>query len=116
SSIALLLKTPQMLQDDTSRSSFHASAWSRSKLKSEAYETTTCSRPSFLANDEACSIDSSLYPLTPSSTVRTTSSQPLVSFRLWSTCNRARLSLPPETATPTLSPCWSMPYLETVLL
>ena len=58
---------------------------------------------------------SSRYPLTPSSTVSATSSpSPLLSS--CSILRRERLSFPPETATPILSPLRSMPYFEMVRL
>ena len=49
SSMALLRKTPHMLHEVSSRSSFQSRAWSRLNPKSPLYETMTSSTPSSLA-------------------------------------------------------------------
>ena len=61
---------------------------------------------------------SSRYPATPSSTVSATSSDSSVGPlpRPCRILRSARLSFPPETATPTRSPRLSIPYFEMVRL
>src|SRR5271157_4953700 len=75
-----------------------------------------CSTPSSEVTERAWARASSLYPATPSSTEIATSSAPCHSLRSLRILRRARLSLPPETATPTRSPRWIMRCLTIVLL
>src|SRR5574340_1488938 len=115
-SIALLLNTPHMEQDEIFSLPLTSKVCSKVVPKRELYGYTLCSTSIFLQKSSTILRASSLYPGIPSSTVMAFSVKLCSNEISFNICNNERESFPPDTATPTTSPDFIMLYLDIVFV